>query len=273
MTIEANIEKILRHKQDLTREDILNRVKEKTKMAEGFLTDESALRIVASEFGVEIPKESFRHEVAIKDLSSGLSNVTIVGHVTRIYPAQTFARFDAAEGKVAHLLISDKTGDMKIVLWNDRADIIEKEKIAEGQTIRVSHGYTREGRSGKLELHLDKRGALQVLSQEEMRTKIAEIKTEGMLITVEGKVTTIPEHKEVTIRNEKVAVKSFDLEDETGKVRVSLWRKLAEEAKSLQIGARIRIGNAYVKKGFGEQLEITSRSATLVEVLSGNKDV
>ncbi len=37
----------------------------------------------------------------------------------------------------------------------------EKEKITEGQTIRVSHGYTREGRSGKLELHLDKRGTLQ----------------------------------------------------------------------------------------------------------------
>jgi len=268
MSIEANIEKILKFRQDLTREEILKRIKEKKKMAEGFLTDEATVRIVASELGVELPQESFRHEILIKDLISGLNDVTVVGRITRIYPIQTFVRSDMTEGKVAHLLISDKTDELKVVLWDNKASIAENERVKEGQKIRVLHGYTREGRNGKLELHLGKQSDLQVLSPEEEKVKIAEIKTEGGPITVEGVIATTPDRREVTIRAERVAVTSFDLSDETGKIRVSLWRKLASTAKDFNVGTKIKIRNVYVKRGFGDQLELTSRSATLIEVLS-----
>ena len=268
MSIEAIIEKILQSRQNLTREEILAKIEEKKKMAEGFLTDEAAARIVASELEVEIPKESFRHEASIKDIISGLSNITITGRITRIYPVQTFVRSDMTEGKVAHLLIADKTGKLKVVLWNDKASAVENEKAREGQIVRVSHGYTREGRNGKLELHLSERGELQFLSSTEEKLKIAEIETENGPITVEGIIATTPDIKEVTVRTEKVAVASFDLSDESGKIRVSLWRKLANTVKGLEVGTRIKIWNAYVRKGFGDQLELTSRSATSVEVLS-----
>jgi replication factor A1 len=274
MSIEATIEKILQFRHDLTREDVLKRIEEKKKMAKGFLTDEAAVRIVASELGLEILQETFRREVLIKDLISGLNNVTVVGRITRIYPVQTFVRFDITEGKVAHLLISDKTGELKVVLWDDKASIVEEEKIEEGQLVRVSHGYTREGRNGKLELHISERGKLQVLSpEEEEKVKVVDIKKEGGSITVEGVVTTTPEKREVTVHTEKVAVTSFNVSDETGKIRVSLWRKLADTAKDFNVGTKIRIRNAYVRKGFGDQLELTSRSATSVEVLSKSEKV
>jgi len=268
MSIEAIIEKILQIRQDLTRAEILERIEEKKKTAEGFLTDKAAVRIVASELGVEIPRELFRHEVLIKDLISGLNAVTVVGRITRIYPVQTFVRSDMTEGKVAHLLISDKTGELKVVLWNDKASIVERAKVEEGQTVRVTHGYTREGRNGKIELHLSERGDLQVLSPEEGKVRVVEIKTEGGPLTVEGIIATTPETREVSVRTEKIAVTSFNLSDETGKIRVSLWRKLADTAKDFNAGTKIRIRNAYVRKGFGDQLELTSRSATSIEVLS-----
>jgi len=172
------------------------------------------------------------------------------------------------EGKVAHLLISDKTGELKVVLWNDKASIVERAKVEEGQTVRVTHGYTREGRNGKIELHLSERGDLQVLSPEEGKVRVVEIKTEGGPLTVEGIIATTPETREVSVRTEKIAVTSFNLSDETGKIRVSLWRKLADTAKDFNTGTKIRIRNAYVRKGFGDQLELTSRSATSIEVLS-----
>jgi len=267
MSVDANIEKILQSRQDLTREEILKRIKEKKNTAQGFLTDEAAVRILASELGVEIPQESIRHEVMIRDLISGLNDVTVVGRVTRIYPSQTFIRSDLTEGKVAHLLISDKTCESKLILWNDKASVVESKKIEEGQTVRVLHAYTREGRNGRLELHLSERGDLQILSPEEEKVKLVEIKTEGGPITVEGTIASPPDRREVTVRDEKVAVASFDLSDETGKIRVSLWRKLADTAKDFKVGMRIRVKNAYVRKGFGDQLELTSRSATSVEVL------
>ena len=268
MSIEAIIEKILQSRQDLTKEEVLKRIEEKKKMAEGFFTDEAAARLVASELGVEITRGLFRHEVSIKDLISGLSAITLVGYIRRIYPVQTFIRSDLTEGKVAHLLISDKTGELKVVLWNDKASIVENEKVKEGQTVKVAHGYTREGRDGKLELHLSERGDFQVLSPEEEKVEVFEIKTEGGPITVEGTITTVPDRREVTVRNEKIAVTSFDLSDETGKIRVSLWRKSADTVKDFNVGTKIRIRNAYIRKGFGNQLELTSRSATSIEVLS-----
>jgi replication factor A1 len=268
MSVEAIIEKIMQFCQGLTREEVLKRIEEKKEMAKGFLTDEVAVRLVASELGVEIPRKSLRHEVLFKDLISGLNDVTVVGRITRIYPVQTFVRSDMTEGKVAHLLISDKTGELKVVLWNDKASIAESGKVEEGQMVRVSHGYIREGRNGKLELHLSERGDLQVLSPEEETVRILEIKIEGGPITVEGIIATTLERREVTVRNEKIAVTSFDLNDETGRIRVSLWRNLANTVKDLTVGTKLRIRNTYAKKGFGDQLELTSRSATSIEVLA-----
>jgi len=72
----------------------------------------------------------------------------------------------------------------------------------------------------------------------------------------------------VTSRNEKVAVASFELRDDTGKIVVSAWRKLAEVAKGLAVGTRIRIKNAYARKGLADQLELTSRSFTSIDLLT-----
>lgn len=268
MSIEAIIEKILQFRQDLTREAILKSIEEKKKTAGGFLTDEAAVRLVASELGIKMPRKSFRHEVSIKDLISGLNNVTVAGRISRIYPIQTFVRSDLTEGKVAHLLISDETGELKVVLWNDKASIVGNGKVEEGQTVKVARGYTREGLNGKLELHLSERGDFHVLSPEEVKVKVVEIKKEGGPITVEGIIASAPDKREVTVRNERVAVSSFDLSDETGRIRVSLWRNLADKARDFNIGTKIRIRNTHVRKGFGDQLELTSRSATSIEVLS-----
>ncbi|MDH5438588.1 MAG: OB-fold nucleic acid binding domain-containing protein, partial [Candidatus Bathyarchaeota archaeon] len=69
-------------------------------------------------------------------------------------------------------------------------------------------------------------------------------------------------------RDAKVTVASFELTDDTGKIRVSAWRRLAHLVKDLPAGTQIEIRNAYAKKGFGDQLELTTRAFTSLEVLS-----
>jgi hypothetical protein len=64
-----------------------------------------------------------------------------------------------------------------------------------------------------------------------------------------------------------VMVASFQLRDDTGQIGVSVWRRLVDVAKTLKAGSRIKIENAYVKKGFSDRLELTSRSSTSIEVL------
>jgi len=253
-------------------------IEKKKEGAGEFFTDETAARIVASELGVEIFQKPLRLEILIQDLVSGLNDVTVAGRVIAVYPPKTYTRRDLTEGKFARLLIADRSGTLKVVLWDDKTDLVET-RVEQGQIIKVSHGYVREGLDGKLELHVGSRGDVQISPPEAAETKyppitqwvkkVAEIKEEGGPITVEGTIATTPTVREVvTWRNEKVAVASFELMDDTGKIGVSAWRKLAEVVKGLAVGTRIKIKNAYVRKGFADQLELTSRSFTSIDVLT-----
>jgi len=395
MDLEQIVQQVLMVRHDLSREDVLKKIYEKKSSAEDYLLDEVAARLVASELGVEIPsaEDTFRAEISVKDLVSGLNDVTVVGRVITAYPIQTFPRPDLTEGKVARLLLSDKTGSLRLVLWNDKISMVESGKIRTGQIIRVLHGYAREGIDGKLELHLGKKGELEVqpsdvvesdypqiidfidkiaeltpkskranvlgLVQEafqqsefkrpsgalgkvkrlrlkdatgettlvfwnervdelgevkqgdclrvmnarvkaqpdgrielhvenaaqidkladealslpvapsEVRCKIADLKREGGPFNIEAAVASTPSVREVTTaQQERVLVASFDLADDTGKIRMSLWRKHAELGRELTVGTRIRVKNAYAKKGFSNLLELVSRTSTTVEVLS-----
>lgn len=279
MSFNEVIEQIISFRPDLTREEVLKMVDKKKREAEGFFTNEVAVKLVASDLGLEIRYKPFQSEALVKDLVSGLNDVTVTGRVIAVYPAQTFTRSDWTEGKVAHLLIADKTGTLKVVLWDEKANLAETGKVRQEQIIKISHGYIRQGRDGKLELHAGLRGDIQISPPDIVEsespletTKIAEIKENGP-ITVEGTVVTNPMTRDVvTSRGETVAVSSFELKDDTGKIWVSMWRTLVDVAKNITVGTRIKIKNAYARKGFSDQLELTSRSLTSLEILSRLKE-
>jgi replication factor A1 len=390
--LEQVVERILVTRRDLSREEVLKRIYEKKRSAEDYLLDDVAARIVASELGVDMPQkeDSFKSEITTDDLVSGLNDVTLTARVITAFPVQTFSKADFTEGKVARLLLADKKGTLRLVLWNDKIGLVEEGEIKQGHIVRVLHGYVREGLDGKLELHLGQKGEVQVspsdvvennypqidsfidkigsltqknrnanvlgvvndvypvsefkrkdgsagkvrrlrlkdetgeisavfwnekvdalgevqrnssirimnarvktqldgrlelhvessaqieklegqelklaLTTSNVTRKIAQLKEEGGPFTVEATVASAPDVREVTtFQQEKVLLASFDVEDDTGKIRVTLWRKQAEQAKTLQAGTHIRLVNIYAKKGFSNLLELTSRNPTTVE--------
>ena len=392
MDLENIVQQILLTRRDLTREEVLKKIYEKKRSAEDYFLDEVAARIVAVELGVEVQgeNETFNGEITIKNLVSGLNDVTITGRVTAIYPVQTFSRNDGTQGKVARLILADETGDLKLVLWDDKTSLAETGEIKQGQILKVLHAYVRESFNGKLELHLGRKGELETspknidesrypytsepiekigaLKPEQRKANVtgwvtrvsqtseftrkdgtggkvrrlqlkdetgettvvlwndkvdefaavnegdkltvvgARIKTqfdgrieihventtqvkkeagqitpnttvgeatrriaeltEGGAFTVEATLATDPIVKEVvTQRGEAVLVASFNLTDETGTIGVSLWRKHAELARNWATGTRIRMEGVYVKKGFSSPLELTSRTATSIQVV------
>jgi len=395
MDLEQIVQQILLARRDLSRENVLKKIYEKKRSAEDYFLDEVAARIVASELGIEIPNtdEAFQSGISIKDIVSGLNDVTVAGRVIIVYPIQTFSRPDLTEGRVARLLLADKSGTLRLVLWDDKVSLVEAEKIHHGNIVRVLHGYAREGLDGKLELHVGQRGEVQVsptdvvekdyprieqfvdtignLTQkskkanvlgivdevypaseftrkdgtmgkvrrlrlrddtgeitvvlwnekadesnevkkdDQLRIMNARVKTqpdgrmelhaekatqieklanqtlpplkkptietthkikdmkEGGPFNIEAAVATTPVIREVTTaQKERVPVASFDLTDDTGKIRITLWRKQAESAKELAVGTRIKVKNIYVKKGFSNLPELVSRTSTTMEIVS-----
>ncbi|MDG6222749.1 MAG: OB-fold nucleic acid binding domain-containing protein [Candidatus Bathyarchaeota archaeon] len=267
MGLDIIVNQILTARTDLKTEQIFEMIKNKKKETGNFLTDQTAARIIASELGVKISKKQFSLKIQIKDIVSGLNDVSLNVQVVTSYPSRTFKRRDWTEGKIGSIIVSDKTGTIRVVLWDDKAELLDKGKIQKEQKINVSHAYVRQGQDGKPELHLGDKGRIKVLDQ--ATKKLAEITEEGGPITVEGTVTTKPVFREVTTaRNEKIAVANFELTDKSSTIRVSAWRNLAQTVKDLPEGVRIKIRNVYARRGYENRMELSSRYSTVIETLN-----
>ncbi len=276
MGFEETVQRILSSREDLTREEVLRIIEEKKRTAEGFFTDEAAAHIVASELGIEVLREPFRPEVWVRDLVSGLNDVTVVGRVIAVYPPQTFTRSDETEGKVARLLIADKTGTLKVVLWDDKASLIEVGKVKPGRILKVSHGYVREGLIGRLELHVGLRGDMQVsppgADESEYPPithfiqKIGEIKRKHKRASVLGVVQNVYPASEFERRDgTRGKVMRLDLRDDTGQITAVLWNEKVDELGDMKRGNHLQIMNGRVKERLDDRLELHVERATYIE--------
>jgi len=279
MSLEEILQQILSSRKDLTREEVLRRMEEKKEVAEGYFTDETAARVVAHELGVEVSRETFRPEVSIRDLVSGLNDVTVVGRVIIVYPPQTFTRPDKTEGKVARLLIADKSGTVKVVLWDDKASLVEAGKVEQGQIIKVLHGYVREGLDGKLELHLGLRGELQISPPDIVESdyppiahfleKIGKITRKHKKANILGVVQNVYPTSEFTRRNGTYGkVMRLELKDDTGQIIAVLWNEKVDELRAVKRGDHLQIMNARVKERLDGGLELHVENATRIETLA-----
>lgn len=163
MVLEEAIKQILLYRSDLKREEIIEMIEKKKKGVVDFLTDETAARIVASELGVKTLKKQSQLKIQIRDILPGLNDVSIVGKVVSIYPPKIFTRRDWTKGKLASIVVSDSTGKLRVVLWDNKTEIIENGKIHKEQKIRISHGYVRQGLDGNPEVHLGDKGTIDIL--------------------------------------------------------------------------------------------------------------
>ncbi|MCW3981455.1 MAG: OB-fold nucleic acid binding domain-containing protein [Candidatus Bathyarchaeota archaeon] len=275
MNVEEAISSILTRCPNLTRQDVEKQIQERRTASGGLLTESSAARQVAAGYGVKIKLKRSTPKLYIKQLVSGLNNVTATGRVLAVGKPHSFSRRNG-QGHVANLSIADKTGKIRVVLWDDKVELINR--IHLGQVIRVEHSYVRKSKYGQNELHVGQRGNIQMTSDscteadfpqmerfEVHSLRIGDLREGTRIDTIHGIVKTEPNLKEITTRlGDKVLLASFELEDQTGKIRVSAWQEHARRIADLTVGSKVTFRNAHVKRGYGNQLEIVTRASTQI---------
>jgi replication factor A1 len=196
----------------------------------------------------------------------------VFGTVSDVYPISEFKRKDGSGGKVRRLRLRDATGDIQAVFWNEKVD--ELGNIDPNDQLRITDAKVRTQPDGRIELHVQ--NAVQIKKTEGAHMapmeptvhKIADAK-EGGVYTIEATVASPPDSREVTTgQGERILMTAIDLTDETGKITMTFWRKHAETTRELSAGTRVRVRNAYAKRGFTDPLELTSRTLTTVEIVS-----
>ncbi|MDH5450450.1 MAG: OB-fold nucleic acid binding domain-containing protein [Candidatus Bathyarchaeota archaeon] len=276
MSLEDIIKRILLFRPDLSHKDVLKKIEEKKKDVEGYLTDETAARVVASELEVEVPQEIFKTEILIKDVVSGLNDVTITGRIIIVHSPQTFIRSDMTKGTVAHLLIADKTGTIRVVLWNEKASLVETRKLVQGQIIKVSHGYSRQGLNGKPELHVGSRGEIQLSPSnvtesnypnlQSFMKKIGEIgkKTRATVIGTVQQVYPVSMFERSDGSQGKVV--RLQLSDETGRMIIVFWNEKVDELGDIKTGDSLQILDGRVKENLNGKFELHVGKSTQFEI-------
>ncbi|MFH0896561.1 MAG: OB-fold nucleic acid binding domain-containing protein [Candidatus Bathyarchaeota archaeon] len=265
-TKEEIIIKILQAKPDLSRKEVEEKVNQKKGEMGKLLTDEGAAYMVANDLEVEVSGETrLKTQLAIKDITVGTSDVTINGTVVAIYQVRSFSKSNGGEGKVAKIVMSDETGDVNVVLWDEKAEIAER-RLAKGDAIRVNHGYVKAGMDGNPEINVGQKGSVVILPErqrlertnvhEEVYSKINEISEGDSVIfvgLVEG-VSAISTFRRRDEREGKVA--RVRLADETGRIIAVFWDEKTDFIQQVQRGDYIKIVNGHIRRGLAEGLEI-----------------
>jgi replication factor A1 len=276
MTDEEIIQQILSKHPEVSRNQILENLETEKSKTGGLIADETLLRLIAARYGVEILQDRVYRKLSISHLVPGLNDVTVTGRVIAVYPPRTFE--GERSGKFASLMIADKDATLRVILWNDKVELIEAGELKAGQIVRFSHGYTREDRKGKAELHLGSKSQIEVEPKNikadeyssigKFATRISEVTKAYKNIHLTGTVKELFPASTFTRSDMSTGtVMRFTLADGTGEIPVVVWNEKAEELeKSLKINAKLQLVNAKVKENASGEFEVHVDSYTYVEV-------
>jgi replication factor A1 len=260
MNFDEMIQEIL-ERTKLDRDELMARIKQKQDELAGFVTPEGAAIIVGRELGVElVRREPEVRQLRIEDLCPGMSNVDIVGRVVRVYEPRNFQRVDGSQGRVASLLLEDSTGRVRLVLWNEDVEPIERGEVQKGMVLQVRGAFVRKGIDQQPELNLGSRGSLvlnpsdprvaELPQLKEVKVRVADLSPDMGDVDVVGRVVATTEPRTFERPDGSLGkVSTIVLMDSTGRARVSLWDEKAEVARSLKRGDVVKLENAYVRLG------------------------
>jgi len=147
----------------LSEEDVHNRIEEKQAELSGLISYEGAAYMIARELGVELRKQE---RLFIENIIPGMQNVDIIAKIMRVDKREY--ETEKAKGKLASVTLSDETGSIRLVLWNEEMDKLQN--FEEGEVVRV-RGFVIEGLYGN-EIRIGRYGSI-VKSDEEI--KVAEV--------------------------------------------------------------------------------------------------
>lgn len=249
---EEIIKKIMEEKE-LSEDELTCLVKKKHEEYGGLLTDTGAAYAVAKDLGMEFDSKEAAEKLEVKDLKANLDSVTVQGVVSHVFPVRNWEK-EKRKGKVGSFLLKDKSGEMRVVLWNSDCDIIEKGKLQKGTIVEVQDGYIKEV-NNMLDLNLGGRGRIVIKEKADMDLPAIESTTVKISDLKEGLNDV-----DCYVRVKRIfPINEFQREKGAGKVanvvvtdgtetRLVLWDSNTKWVEELDEADVIKVEGAYVKK-------------------------
>jgi replication factor A1 len=94
----------------------------------------------------------------INELKANQGNIVVTGEITEKGDTREFEKF-GKKGRVCNATLKDKSGSVKLTLWNDDID-----KVNASDMIKIENGWVSEWK-GELQLSTGKFGKIEVLGK------------------------------------------------------------------------------------------------------------
>ena len=278
---ENLIAKFLEQKPELTKSDIEEQIKlKKEKIGAGYLTDQGALFLIASDYGIVL-SEPLKVEMGLKDLYAGAKEVSLQTRVLNLSPAKQFSRKDGSPFYLRTMTVYDENSTASVKLWDEKANLPEIENLKPGDLIKIIKAYVKSDLDGSPTINIGSGSNIETMdTKSEIPTidtitkDISELKEGQKDLVISGMLDGVISGMEFTnSRGQPGKALRMRLKGKDGNgIKVVLWGKdetsipnmISRSAKIRLLGIRVKSGN--------QGLEIHGNDATIIEI-EGGKEV
>jgi ssDNA-binding replication factor A large subunit len=259
------LNQILSVNPSIGRDQLISMVDQKKQESHGLLSDEGAIRLVAQQLSISALPSSNIGDQRISSVHAGLNNSTITGHVIMVGEVREFQRSDGTPGKVLRMRVGDASGQITCVFWDGMAETLSRESLEPGSTVRLLHGYSKQGMGGEVEFHLGSRASLQILKRSqslEVPTKNISSPTVNFRASDQLRVRLLKLQKSQSENGPTWALCS----GESGLLIAKFWDNQAQDVLSLGEGSLLKIQDHWVSEKNGSvYVNIGSKSSVSKE--------
>jgi ssDNA-binding replication factor A large subunit len=268
----------------LDRDSLLKMIQEKkAKVGAGYLTDQGALFLVASDLGVSVDYDRQR-PASLAKLEPELKSVTVIGRMLSLGSPKIFNRKgDSSKGLLSKLFLYDSTTTVTVSLWDGAfSKILEPSLgLVPGALLKITDAYTRAGLDGRPELNVGEKGTFAKIDEGDEGKKIATLENLAVapsLISEGGRALVVRGKIQGEVKKSGFArtdgttstLYSFSVQDElgsSGSFRVVIWGNANPAFEKLHDGDVITLLNVRTKISTFQNspaLEIHGDESTLV---------
>ena len=277
---EELLEKMQEQKPELTKQDVENKIKEKKeKIGAGYLTDQGALFLIASDLGISL-KQTQEAKMSLKDLYVGAKDVSIESRVLNISPTKQFSRKDGSPFLLRTMTVYDNDSAVSVKLWDEKANLPGIEELKPGDLIKIIKAYVKSDLNGSPTINVGSGSDIESANKEseirpidDLTIDVSEVKENQSNLVVSGKIDgNITTLEFTNRRGEPGKGLRMRLKGNDGTTKgVVIWGKdesflpkvISQNAKVRLLGVRTKVGN--------QSLEIHGNEATLVEIEGGKE--
>ena len=277
---EDLLNKLLELKPELTRSDIEEIIKQKKeKIGAGYLTDQGAIFLIASDFGISL-SEPLKVEMGLKDLYAGAKEISLETRVLNMSPAKQFSRKDGSPFFLRTMTVYDNDSTASVKLWDEKANIPGIENIKPGDLIKIIKAYVKSDLNGEPTINVGSGSNLETINGksdipniDNITKDLSEVKEGQKDLVISGTIDGMISGMEFTnSRGKPGKALRMRLKGKDGNsMRVVLWGQdesvipnmISQDAKARLLGVKVRSGN--------QGIEIHGNESTIIEIEGGKE--